>query len=184
MNYIAWLIVGCEIGFWIAILLGLISRYIFKKKKLGLFFLALTPIIDIVLLITTSIDLINGATASTIHGIAAIYIGTSIAYGKSMIAWADHRFQYYVLKQGTKPQKKYGMEHAKHNLRSALKHVLAYIIGATFLLAIIFIIDDPTRTNALANLLKFWSLVLVIDFVSSLSYFIWPRREKGSVISK
>lgn len=184
MNHIALLIVVCEIGFWVAIIFGLISRYIFKKKKLGLFFLALTPIIDILLLITTSIDLLNGATASAIHGIAAIYIGTSIAYGKRMISWADHRFQYYVLKQGTKPEKKYGMEHAKHNLRSAFKHILAYIIGATFLLTIIYMIDEPTRTKALTDILKFWGLVLGIDFVSSLSYFIWPRREKGSVISK
>ena len=39
MNFIAWTIVACEIGFWVVIALGLITRYIFKREKLGFFFL-------------------------------------------------------------------------------------------------------------------------------------------------
>ena len=50
MNFIAWTIVACEIGFWVVIALGLITRYIFKREKLGFFFLALTPVIDLILL--------------------------------------------------------------------------------------------------------------------------------------
>lgn len=52
-------------------------------KGLGLFFLALTPVVDLVLLIATAVDLYNGATAGTVHGIAAIYLGVSIAFGKA-----------------------------------------------------------------------------------------------------
>ncbi|MBG9582404.1 membrane protein, partial [Bacillus thuringiensis] len=60
MNVIAWLIVACEIGFWIVITLGLLTRYILKKNKLGLFFLALTPVIDLILLVVTGVDLYRG----------------------------------------------------------------------------------------------------------------------------
>ena len=33
MNFIAWTIVACEIGFWVVIALGLITRYIFKRER-------------------------------------------------------------------------------------------------------------------------------------------------------
>ena len=59
MNFIVWLIIFCEVAFWVVILLGLVTRYILKQKTLGLLFLALTPVIDLIILITTSIDLMN-----------------------------------------------------------------------------------------------------------------------------
>ena len=179
MNFIAWTIVACEIGFWVVILLGLISRYMFKQERLGFFFLALTPVIDLVLLIVTATDLFNGAIATQVHAIAAIYLGVSIVFGKSMIRWADEQFRYYIQKQGTKPIRKTGMEYARHSMKGSLQHVLAYIIGASFLVAMIYFIDDSTRTEALSGILKVWSLVLGIDFVISLSYFIWPRVGKA-----
>ncbi|MBW8351119.1 hypothetical protein K0H71_16975 [Bacillus sp. IITD106] len=178
MNLVAWLIVASEIGFWVLIVLGLVTRYIFKLQKLGLFLLALTPVIDLILLIATSVDLYRGATATAAHALAAIYIGVSIAFGKSMIQWADVRFQYYISKQGSKPAKRYGMDYAKHYFKSWGQHVLAYIIGAGFLVGLIFFINDAPRTEVLTGFLKVWTLVLGIDFAISISYFIWPRKAK------
>lgn len=179
MNLIGWMIVASEIGFWVVILLGLVTRYIFKYKKLGLFFLALTPLIDLILLITTSIDLTRGATATIAHAIAAVYIGVSIAFGKSMIEWADVRFQYYFTRQGAPPNKRVGIDHAKHYFKSWGQHVLAYVLGGGYLAVLILFINDPARTEALVEVLKVWSLVLVIDFVIAISHFVWPKKAKG-----
>jgi len=179
MNFIAWTIVACEIGFWVVIALGLITRYIFKREKLGFFFLALTPVIDLILLIVTATDLYNGATATQVHAIAAIYLGSSIAFGKSIIRWADEWFRYYIHKTGTKPVRKTGYAYARHSMKGTFQHLLAYIIGGALLVAMIYFIDDPTRTEVLATILKGWTLVLGIDFVISISYFIWPRPEKA-----
>lgn len=99
MNGIAWMIVFCEIAFWVVIVLGLAVRYLFKQHTLGLLFLSLTPVIDLILLAATGVDLYRGASATAAHGIAAVYIGISIAYGKQMIQWADEKFQYYVTKK-------------------------------------------------------------------------------------
>ncbi|TQR21643.1 hypothetical protein [Psychrobacillus vulpis] len=178
MNFIAWTIIACEIGFWIVILLGLITRYIFKKERLGLFFLALTPVIDLILLAITATDLYNGATATGVHAIAAVYLGSSIAFGKSMIRWADEKFLYYVQKVGVKPVRKTGMEYARHSLKGTLQHLLAYIIGGGLLLILIYFINDPSRSEVLSGTLKLWGLILGIDFVISISYFIWPRIAK------
>lgn len=180
MTGIGWLIAACEIAFWLVIIVGLVSRYIWKKEKLGFLLLALTPVIDLVLLIATSWDLAKGATATTVHGIAAIYIGSSIAFGKSMIAWADERFQYYITKTGPKPLKRYGVQYAKHQMKGWVSHVFAYLIGAGLLLGIIYFINEPSRTEALWNILKIWTLALGIDLVISSSYFIWPRRNAQS----
>lgn len=178
MGGIGWLIVGAEITFWVVILLGLVTRYILKKKGLGLFFLALTPVIDLVLLIATAVDLYNGATATTVHGIAAIYLGVSIAFGKSMIAWADRQFTYHILRQGQMPAKKYGFEHARHEIKGSFQHLLAFLIGAAFILGIHFFIGDHERTAGLLNPLRIWALVVGIDLLYSASYFIWPKRVK------
>ena len=177
MNFIAWMIVACEIAFWIVILLGLFSRYVLKKNKLGWFFLALTPVIDLILFITASYDLYRGATATTAHAIAAIYIGVSIGFGKSMIQWADERFRYYVIKDGPKPAKLYGMEYAIQYLKGWGRHVLSYVIGAGLLVGVIYLIDNISRTQAMVEVLKVWTLVLGIDFAFTISNFIWPRKK-------
>lgn len=179
VNIIAWLIVVSEIGFWVVIALGLFTRYILKKKKMGLFFLALTPVIDLILLVATSVDLYHGAAATKVHGIAAVYIGISIAFGKSMIGWADTRFQYYVMKQGSKPVKRFGIDYAKHYFKSWGQHVLAFIIGVGVLFALIYLTNDSTRTEALTGFIKLWTLVLGIDFLYAISNFIWPKRANG-----
>ncbi|KXH80972.1 hypothetical protein [Sporosarcina sp. HYO08] len=177
MNIIIWTIIACEIGFWVVIALGLITRYFFKNKRLGFFFLALTPILDLILLIVTAVDLTNGATATQVHAIAAVYLGISVVFGKSMIQWADERFLYYFQK-GPQPRWKSGYEYARHSLKGSLKHLVAFVIGVGFLVTMIYLINDPTRTETLQSMLQVWALVLGIDFAISLSYFIWPRAEK------
>ncbi|WP_420976475.1 hypothetical protein [Bacillus vallismortis] len=180
MNDIAWMIVSCEIAFWIVIALGLAVRYLFKQHTLGLLFLALTPVIDLILLAATAADLYRGASATAAHGIAAVYIGVSIAFGKQMIQWADETFQYYVTKQGSKPLKRYGMDHAKHYAKGWVRHVLAYLIGAGLLAGMIYFINDSARTGALSGILKLWTVIIGIDFLITASYFIWPKKEKAS----
>ncbi|WP_019243962.1 MULTISPECIES: hypothetical protein [Bacillus] len=175
MNAIAWSIVACEILFWVFIIIGLITRYIVKQEKLGLVLLAMTPVVDVLLLVITGVDLYMGATATKAHAIAAVYIGISIAFGKSMIQWADERFQYYIVKQGEKPIKRVGLDYAKYYFKSRLRHLLAYCIGTGLLLGIIFFVNDPTRTEALSSIFKLWSLVLGIDLIISISYFIWRK---------
>lgn len=179
MSIVPWMIVACEIAFWIVIVSGLFVRYVFKRNKLGLFLLALTPVIDLILVVVTSIDLYRGATATQAHGIAAVYIGVSIAFGKSMIEWADERFQYYWTKKGPKPKKRFGMDYARHYVKGWLRHVVAYAIGAVLLAGMIYLIQDPSRTEVLSGILKTWSLILGVDFLLAVSNFIWPKQEKA-----
>ncbi|WOV83633.1 hypothetical protein PGH26_12180 [Sporosarcina jeotgali] len=175
MNWIAAIIIACEISFWAVILAGLVTRYLFKKKKLGLFILALIPLIDLTLFIVTAADLYRGATATVAHSIAPLYIGISLAFGKSMIQWADERFQYYVTKEGPKPIRRTGYAHAIHSMKGSLRHVLAFAIGALMILFVVWYINTPEQTAEYQNTLKLWTLILIADIIISASYFIWPR---------
>ncbi|OAB45770.1 hypothetical protein [Paenibacillus antarcticus] len=178
MNWIMFMIIGCEIAFWVFILLGLICRYILKMEKLGLVLLSCTPVIDLILLIVTGLDLYRGAIATTAHALAAVYIGVSIGFGRSMIGWVDARFKYYVTKQGKLPNRLHGKSFAKHYSKGFVRHIVAYVIGCGLLMAILHIINDASRTEALSNMMKIWSIIVGVDLMITASYFMWPRQEK------
>lgn len=178
MNFIAWMIVACEVGFWIVILLGLVSRYLFNRNKLGLFFFALVPVLDLLLILATAIDIGRGGKPTIAHAIAPLYLGVSLVYGKSMIAWADERFRYYIKREGEKPIKRYGMDYAWHSLKGSLKHILAYVIGGALLLGMIAYVGKAAETEVFWETLKVWGIIVLIDNGISLTYFIWPRTAK------
>ncbi|GGO09309.1 hypothetical protein [Saccharibacillus kuerlensis] len=175
---IGWLIIACEIGFWIVVFVGLIARYILKKKQLGAFLLLLTPIIDLVLLAATVIDIRRGAEVGFMHGLAAVYIGVTAAYGHRMIKWADEQFAYRFA-GGPKPEKKpkTGMKHAALQRGEWYRHLLAWTVGSTLLGIMILLIGDMDRAEALRLWIVRWAMILGIDFIISFSYSLWPRKE-------
>ncbi|MHC0037626.1 2TM domain-containing protein [Pseudoneobacillus sp. C159] len=175
---IGWLIVACEIGFWLFVIAGLVTRYIFKQKKPGAILLWCTPIIDLLLIIATILDLRNGGEATILHGLAAYYIGMTIAFGKRMIHWADERFAY-KFSDGPKPTKRvtFGVEHARMERKGWYRHLQGWAIGNGMLGIMILLVGDKSRTEALLNILFLWTVILVIDFLVSFSYTIFPKKE-------
>ncbi|MFJ7666159.1 hypothetical protein ACIQXI_03585 [Lysinibacillus sp. NPDC097195] len=173
---IAWIITA-EIAFWVVIILGLICRYRLKKPKLSIVFFALTPVIDFLLIVLTVVDLRAGTPASTSHGIAAVYIGVSIAYGKTMIAWADEKFQQWFLKQPTAKKRLTGLAKGIHEIKMLGLHVIAYAISASFLYAMTVFIGQLADTSSLLQVMKVWGIVLIVDALISFSYIIFPSKK-------
>lgn len=171
------LIIGCEIAFWIFVLAGLACRYVWGRKRLGAALLICSPVVDVILLAATVIDLQGGAEARLSHGLAAVYIGASIAFGGPMIRWADVRFAYWT-RGGARPQKRYGEEHARHERQMWFRHLLAWAIGGAILYGIARLAGAEDRTSDLMPVMRVWSLVLAVDFLISFSYTLWPRRSK------
>ena len=91
---IAVVIVLCEIGLWILLGLGLVLRYPARQKRLGGIVLLMIPLLDVVLVVATAIDLAGGATFDVTHGLAGIYLGFSVAFGPAIVRWADARFAH------------------------------------------------------------------------------------------
>ncbi|WP_068984728.1 MULTISPECIES: hypothetical protein [Lysinibacillus] len=173
---IAWIITA-EIAFWIVIILGLICRYVLKMPKLSIFFFALTPVIDLLLVTLTALDLKAGTSASISHGIAAIYIGVSIAYGKTMITWADEKFQQWFLKSVHKKEPLTGMAKGKHEMKMLGQHIVAFIIGTGLLYAMSLFVGSNSDTSPLFQVMKVWGIVLAIDTAISISYVLFPKKK-------
>ncbi len=172
-------IILCEVVFWVFVLGGLAVRYLLKCRSLGLVLLALAPVIDLVLLAVTVLDLRTGGTPTMAHGLAAVYIGVSAAFGKKMIAWADRRFAAKLCKEtGTPLEKNFGTAHAAQERRDWLRHLLAFTIGTLLILLMIFLIREAAQAQVLLRIVKTWGIVLLIDFIVSFSYTLCPRKEK------
>jgi hypothetical protein len=171
-------IVACEVGFWVLIGAGLVARYVLRRRRLGLLLLALTPVVDVVLLAATVLDLRDGATASTAHGLAALYLGFSLAYGHAMIRWADVRFAHRFA-GGPAPVKHYGAAYARRCWADVLRSGLGAAVAAGVLLLLQALVDDPSRTEALEGLYPLLGVVLAVELLWAVSYTVWPRRAPG-----
>ena len=139
--------------------------------------LAATPLVDLVLLALTTIDLRRGGEAAVPHALAAVYIGVSVAWGGRIVAWADARFAYRFA-DGPAPTRppRSGRPHAAYERREWLRHVTAWVTGMALLGLQALIVGDLERTAALQHIASVWTLVLAIDFLISFSYTLWPRR--------
>ncbi|WP_290772273.1 MULTISPECIES: hypothetical protein [unclassified Exiguobacterium] len=175
MQLVAWAIVCCEILFWVFIVAGLIVRYGFRREKLGFRLMAMSPVIDIVLLVLTVFDLSRGSTATLAHGLAAIYIGVSLAFGKQLIAWADGVYRRVILREQVAKER---ISRARRERNGFYQHILAFLIGGALLGAMILWLGNTEQTESLLRTLQLWGLVLVIDGVISMSYTIFPARSK------
>lgn len=162
------LIVACEIGFWAFLLAGLAARYLLRWKTVSTILLICVPLVDLVLLAATIVDLRGGAVADTSHGLAAAYIGFSVAFGHSLVRWADAHFAYRFA-GGPRPEKppRDGWARARHQWREWGKAVLAWSISCLLLLGGIALIGEAERTQALQAWI--WQLTVVLAI-----WLIWP----------
>jgi len=85
-------IIACEIAFWLFLAAGLCCRYLLNWNRVSAFLLYSIPIIDLILLAATIVDLRSGSVATFVHGLAAAYLGFTIAFGRVTIDWADGAF--------------------------------------------------------------------------------------------
>ena len=88
------LIVACEVGFWVTLLIALTVRYLLRKEPLSRALFICLPLIDLLLLFFTATDLRRGTTATFAHGLAAAYIGFTVAFGGMAVKWADAHFAH------------------------------------------------------------------------------------------
>jgi hypothetical protein len=161
-------IIACEIGFWVLLGAGLLARYVLRQRRLGAVLLLAVPLVDLVLLVVSVLDLRRGATANATHGLAAAYLGFSVAFGHSMVRWADQRFAHRFA-GGPPPWRppRAGPGRIRHEWREWGKAVLAWAIACVLLGAAVLAVDDPGRTAALSAWMGRLTVVVAIWFVVS-----------------
>jgi hypothetical protein len=150
-NPVAAVIVLCEFGLWVLLGLGLALRYLFRLRRASALVLWSIPLLDVVLVVATALDLRGGAEAGTVHGLAAAYLGLSVAFGPAIVRWADARFAHRFAGGPTPPRApRRGPGRRAHLLREWYRAVNAAAIASAVLLGLIVFFAAPEGREVLA----------------------------------
>lgn len=162
-------IAACEIGFWVLLVAGLAARYLLRLPKIGLVLLAGVPLVDVVMLVASVVDIQRGAEPSFKHSLAAIFIGVSVGFGHQTLKWADG-WAAYRFAGGPRPVKprKGTRAKAQKERQGWYRHVLAYGVGVGVMVALGLL--SGQGYDALLGPAWTWTIVLVIDGLVSFSY--------------
>lgn len=177
---ILYIIIACEIGFWVFLGAGLVSRYLLDLRKLGAALLICVPLVDLILLAATAVDLQSGAEANFAHGLAAVYLGFTVVFGHGVIRWADARFAHrFAGGPPPEPKPKHGKEKVIHEWREFGKGFLTWAISCGLLAGAIVFVNDPASTEVFVAWIQRLTLVLGVWFVFwPLGYTVFPPKPK------
>ena len=168
-------IVACEIGFWVVLGTGLLIRYVLRRRRAGAVLLACVPLVDLALLGLTVVDLRRGTPAEFAHGLAAVYLGFSIAFGHAMVRWADVRAAHrFAGGPAPAPKPRGGTwARARYEWREFAKACLAVGISSALLVAAVALVGDRSDPGELESWLPRLGLLLVFWLVA------WPVWESA-----
>ncbi|MEJ8652844.1 hypothetical protein WKI65_33475 [Streptomyces sp. MS1.AVA.3] len=177
------LIIACEVGFWVLLVAGLALRYLARMPRTGAAVLLMEPLLELILLIVTAIDLKNGAAADWKHGLAAVYIGFTVAYGHYTIKWVDGHFSHRFA-GGPPPVKVgYGLARAKHEGKLWLRTVLMAVVASGLLQVAIWYVGDGGDTTSLHEWQGTSLKIVSIHGLIALSYLIWQKKDPGRTVA-
>ncbi len=174
------LILVCEVGFWVLLAAGLATRYLLRMPKTGAALLLCEPLLEVVLLVATAVDLRGGAEPSWHHGLAALYIGYTVGHGHRTVKWLDghaaHRFGGAPRPVGPP---RYGMARARHEGRVWLGTVVGASVATVLLWAAIRYVGDPGRVGPLESWMGGAWRAAGIHGLIALTYVVWPKKAPG-----
>jgi hypothetical protein len=156
-------IVACEVLFWVLLLGGLSARYLLRLRWLSTVLLLLVPVLDVALLLIIAWHLRSG-------GHADASLGFTVAYGHSMIAWADARFAHRFMGGPPPPQRpRRGWAALRYETVGWVRGLVAAGVGAAVLAGLIWYVGDPARTAELQGFFPPLAGFTVINTV----VFVW-----------
>ncbi|MFF0515722.1 hypothetical protein [Streptomyces sp. NPDC004250] len=171
------LIIVCEIGFWVLLAAGLSVRYLLRMPRTGMALLLCEPLLEVVLLVVTALDLKNGADPSWKHGLAALYIGYTVGHGHRTVKWLDGHAAHRIGGAPKPPRPpRYGMARARHEGRVWLGTLLAAAVATGLLQIAMWYVDDPSRTTSLESWQYTAWRTAGIHGLIALTYAIWPKK--------
>ncbi|MFJ4964132.1 hypothetical protein ACIP6P_17045 [Streptomyces sp. NPDC088729] len=175
---IALLVVACEVAFWVLLAAGLALRYAARKPRLGAAVLLCEPLLEVVLLVVTALDLKNGAEPDWKHGLAAVYIGFTVGLGHSTVKWVDARVAHRWA-GGPPPVKppKYGRARVIHEWRTAGRWIVAAVTALALLQAAVWYVGGEGDTGSLLMWQQKMLWVIGVNLLIAGGCTLFPKRE-------
>lgn len=175
------LIVGCEVAFWLVLLLALVARYLLRRERASRVLIWSLPAIDALLLAFTAVDLRSGAAPAFAHGLAAAYVGFTIAFGSLAVRWADRQFAHRFAGGPPPPGSPESRWLAvRFELGLWLRSIVAWFITLALLGVLIAVLDNEAVTETLGrwDRIAFVSVVLWFVFGPIWSLLFYRREAK------
>lgn len=149
-NPILAVIAAGEVAFWVFLLGGLAARYLLRLRRTSSALLVSVPLIDVVVLAATFLDLRGGGEASFAHGLAAVYLGFSVAFGPQWVRWADERFahRFAGAPPPTKPPQQGTTARRRDEWRIYARFLVAWAISAGIVGLFVLVFGDNAETMA------------------------------------
>jgi hypothetical protein len=181
-TYLYWLIVGCEAAFWVVLFLALAARYLLKLEGLSRLLLLSLPVVDLLLLAFTALDLKAGTPATIAHGLATAYVGFTVTFGSVAIRWADPRFAHWFAGGPPPPEPPTrGWPAVRYEFELWLRSIVAWVITLVLLVALIAFVDDEAVTGPLLGWFRIAVGSIVLWFVfGPIWRLVFFRREAPS----
>jgi hypothetical protein len=177
-NPVLAVIAAGEVGFWLVLAAALVVRYGLRLRPLSSLLLLALPLVDLVVLGATALDLRVGGVAGLGHALAAIYLGVTVAFGHSMVRWADQRVAHRFA-GGPPPVRppRSGAVRVRYEWREWSRFALAWAITGVVVVGLVALVGDASRTEAL------WSAVVrmtVVGVVWLIGWPVWVTLREGS----
>ena len=161
-NPVAALVVACEIAFWLFLVAAVVARYALHLRRTSTVLLLCEPLLEVILLVATVGDLLRGAEPTWTHGLAALYLGFTVAFGKYTVhkvdAWVAYRFAGGPQPE---PRPRQGAAARRYEWRLWGRVVVAWAVACAVLGLLMLIATAPEQREVLLFWVGRASIVLV-----------------------
>jgi hypothetical protein len=167
MTVIYTAILVCEVAFWVFVGAGLAARYLVGRPRLGLVLLLGSPLTDLALLTLTAMHLHTGAAPTQAHALAAAYLGITLAFGHSLVRWAD-RHAAHRLGSGPVPPKavRIGRDKVRYEWREFGKAGVAWLVSCLILAGLAGVAGGIDESEVLVGNAGMFTVILGIWFAT------------------
>ncbi|MDI6629411.1 hypothetical protein [Rhodococcus cercidiphylli] len=157
----------CEIGFWVLVIGGLCLRYLARMRRASTITLALLPVLDLVLIGAVALDLHRGGDVEFAHRLAGIYLGWTVVFSHSTVAWLDVRFAHQFA-GGPAPVKapKTGPQAYRKEIRGFVKWLVAATIALVITYGLAYTVADSEQAAALKTVIQPLGVITFFWFVT------------------
>ena len=161
-NPVAALVVACEIAFWVFLAAAVVARYALHWRRTSTVLLLCEPLLEVILLAATVGDLLRGAEPTWTHGLAALYLGFTVGFGKLTVhkvdAWVAYRF---AGGPAPEPRPREGAASRRYEWRLWGRVVIAWLVSCGVLAVLMLIASDAAQREVLLGWAGRATLVLV-----------------------
>jgi hypothetical protein len=172
-------IVGCEVGFWVVVFTALAVRYLLHRRWASTAVLALLPVLDVVLLIAVGLDLQRGSEVETVHRLAGIYLGVTVAFGHYLVSWTDVRFAHWFAEGPPPPaREKKGPSAFRYEVAMFGRWICAAAVSILAVMLLSATVADSDQANALYGTLPTLGTITVVWFLTGPAWSLFDIKRR------